>query len=262
MGNPGDTGDLIEQLQEAGAAFDQMNEAWWVPSSITPDGFAVSHTLDLSKPHCIMVDSKGERYVNEAMAYMEIGQTMYRHHQTRPSIPSWAIFDSTHRSRYTWALNMPGNFPESWLQSGYIKKADNLDELARLCGLEGDALSQTVTRFNGFAETGKDSDFNRGDRAYERMNGDPTCQPNPTLGAICKPPFYAAPIHVGDVGTCGGLVTNVDAQVMTTANEPINGLYACGNIAANCFGRAYPGPGITLGQSMIFGYRAALHACA
>ena len=38
------------------------------------------------------------------------------------------------------------------------------------------------------------------------------------------------------------------------------GLYAFGNSAANCFGRSYPGAGITLGQSLIFGYRAARHA--
>jgi 3-oxosteroid 1-dehydrogenase len=92
------------------------------------------------------------------------------------------------------------------------------------------------------------------------MNGDPTCEPNPSLGAIEKPPFYAVRIYVGDVGTCGGLVTDEHGRVIKGESTPLGGLYACGNVAASCMGRSYPGPGITLGQSMIFGYRAARHA--
>jgi 3-oxosteroid 1-dehydrogenase len=131
---------------------------------------------------------------------------------------------------------------------------------ALLGGLDPAALRKTVDRFNELARKGHDDDFKRGDRAFDRMAGDPTVMPNPTLGTVEEPPFYAAPIHLADVGTCGGLVTDADGRVLRRDKSPIPGLYACGNVAANCFGRSYPGPGITLGQSFIFGYRAARHA--
>lgn len=258
--NPGDTGEVMEAMVSAGAALDQMDEAWWIVGGTRPDGMAVSHTLDLTKPHVIIVDARGRRYVNEAMAYMELGQTMFAHQAEAGSVPSWAIFDSRHRNRYTWAMAMPGKPPADWIESGYMKTADTLADLAAQCGLPAEALEATVARFNDFARAGKDADFGRGNRAYERMGGDPTSKPNPSLGTIEQGPFYAVQIQVGDVGTCGGVVTDTDGRVLRGDGTPIAGLYGCGNVAANCFGRSYPGPGITLGQSLIFGYRAARHA--
>jgi 3-oxosteroid 1-dehydrogenase len=257
LGNPGDTGEVIQFAMQIGAAVEQMNEAWWIVGGRLPNGVSVSHTFDLTKPHSIMVDAQGNRYVDEAMPYMELGQRIIAHNKEVKAIPSWAILESRHRERYGWGIAMPGNTPEEWLTSGYMKRADTIRSLAGQCGIDAAALEATVARFNRFAAAGRDEDFGRGNRAYDRMGGDPTCKPNPTLGAIERPPFYAAPIQLGDVGTCGGLVTDVDGRVLRADHSPIFGLYACGNSAANCMGRSYPGPGITIGQSLIFGYRAA-----
>ena len=260
MGNPGDTGEVMHMVIDMGAAVDQMEEAWWNPGGQLPNGNAVSHTADLTKPHVIMVDSTAQRYLNEAVSYMELGQLMYARHKEVPAVPSWAILDSRHRNRYTWGLGMPGDVPKEWRDAGYMKEANSIEELASLCGLDPAALRKTVDRFNEFARKGHDDDFGRGDRAFDRMVGDPTVKPNPTLGTIEKPPLYAAPVNLADVGTCGGLLTDADGRVLREDKSAIQGLYACGNVAANCFGRSYPGPGITLGQSFIFGYRAAHHA--
>jgi 3-oxosteroid 1-dehydrogenase len=260
MGNPGDTGEVMQMIMGIGAAVDQLEEAWWNPGGQLPSGIAVSHTYDLTKPHVMMVDSTAQRYANEATSYMELGQIMYARHKHVPAIPSWAILDSRHRNRYTWGMAMPRHTPKEWLDVGYMKKADNIEGLAAECGLDPIALRRTIDRFNGFARNGKDEDFGRGNRAFDRLGGDPTNKPNPSLGTIEEPPFYAAPINLADVGTCGGLVTDPDGRVLRQDGTAIPGLYAFGNVAANCFGRSYPGPGITLGQSFIFGYRATRHA--
>jgi 3-oxosteroid 1-dehydrogenase len=260
LSNPGDTGEILSAAVAIGADVDQMNEAWWIVGSKLPNGVSVSHTFDITKPHSIMVDGRGQRYVDEAMAYMELGQRMYAHNDHAKAIPSWAIIESRHRNRYGWGIAMPGQTPQEWFDTGYMKRAATLAELANQCGIEPATLEATVARFNQFAADGHDLDFRRGERAYDRMGGDPTCKPNPTLGSIQHPPYYAVQIHVGDVGTCGGLVTDEDGRVLRPDGSPIEGLYACGNAAANCMGRSYPGAGITLGQSLIFGYRAALRA--
>jgi len=141
-----------------------------------------------------------------------------------------------------------------------MKRADSLDELAKLCGIDADGLKTTVERFNGFARTGKDLDFHRGDRAYDKVFADPTVKPNPSLGAIEKPPFYAVEVFPGDVGTYGGLVTDEYARVLNDAGQVIPGLYATGNSTASVTGKTYPGAGASIAASFIFGWVAARHA--
>jgi 3-oxosteroid 1-dehydrogenase len=272
--NPGDTGEMIEAAIRLGAACDLMDEAWWVVTSlgpnrelpegaVAPNGAPVPfmHHIDLSFPHSLMVDQLGKRFCDEAGAYMEIGQRLYRrHHETGKGIPAWVILESRHRDNYPWGTALPGKTPKSWLDSGYMIKADTLDELALRCGIDWNGLQAEVERFNGFCRTGRDEDFQRGGRAFDRYHGDPTVKPNPNLGAIEKGPFYAVRIYPGDVGTSGGVVTDEFARVLRADGSPIPGLYATGNSTASVVGRCYPGAGASIAASFVFAYLAARHA--
>jgi 3-oxosteroid 1-dehydrogenase len=272
--NPGDTGEIIEAAMQLGAAVDCMEEAWWVVTSmgpnetwpegaITADGTLLPfmHHLDLSVPYSMMVDQLGERFCDEAGAYMEIGQRMYqRQQQTGKAVPSWVIMDSRQREYYVWGTATPGQIPQQWLDSGYLVRADSIEELADKCSIDVSGLKRTVQRFNGFCKTGVDTDYGRGGKAFDRCHGDPTVKPNPNLGAIEKPPFYAVRIYPGDVGTAGGLVTDEHARVLRANGSVIEGLYATGNSTASVMGRCYPGAGASIGASFVFGYLAARHA--
>jgi len=79
------------------------------------------------------------------------------------------------------------------------------------------------------------------------------------MAPIDTAPFYAIPIYAGDIGTKGGLVTDRDARVQDLEGNAIRGLYAIGNTSASIMGRSYPGGGVTIGPSMVFGARAAMH---
>jgi 3-oxosteroid 1-dehydrogenase len=114
-------------------------------------------------------------------------------------------------------------------------------------GLPLDELKATVERFNGFARTGVDEDFRRGESAYDRYYGDPTNKPNPNLGEISHPPYYAAKMVPGDVGTKGGIRTDMHARTLRDDGSVIEGLYAAGIVSAPVIGHAYPGPGGTIG---------------
>lgn len=270
LANKGDTGEMLAAAMKLGAAVDSMDQVIWSPVSAGPDEtlpdeamakdgqrLPISHTWNISCPHAILVDSDGNRFANEAGSYMEIGQRQYRRQEeTGKAIPAWAILDQRHRNRYVWGPVI-GPTPKKWLDSGYMIKADTLEELAGKCGIDPTGLLATVERFNGFCLAGRDADFGRGDQAFDRTHGDPTVKPNPNLGTIEKGPFYAVRIHPGDVGTVGGLVTDPDALVLRPDGSPIWGLYAIGNTAASVFGSGYPGGGTSIGGSFIFGYRAA-----
>ena len=272
--NPGDTGEVIEAAMRLGAATDCMDEAWWVVTSLGPgltfpegartaagEPLPFMHHLDLSLPYSIMVDQDGQRFCNEAGSYMEIGQRMYkRQAETGKAVPSWVVMDSRQREFYPWGTAMPGKVPQQWLDSGYMIKAETLEELSKKCGIDTRGLLTTVQRFNGFCVSGKDEDFARGGKAFDRSHGDPTIQPNPNLGAIEKGPFYAVRMYPGDVGTAGGLVTDEYARVLREDGQPISGLYATGNATAGVSGRTYPGAGTSIAASFIFGYIAAAHS--
>jgi 3-oxosteroid 1-dehydrogenase len=260
--SPGNTGDAIRMGLELGAALDLMEEAWWGPSSLPPGEAPFFHVVERSCPGSIMVDAAGMRFTNEAASYIDVVHAMYEHNRREAvSIPAHFVMDQRFRKHYPLGLTLPGRKPPAaHLQSGYVKVADTLEELAKQAGIDPRGLLATVSRFNEFARDGKDLDFHRGESAYDRHYGDPTVKPNPCLAPLEKPPFYVVELFPGDLGTKGGLVTDEHARVLREDGSPIEGLYATGNVSASVMGDTYPGPGSTLGPAMTFGYVAAMHA--
>ena len=136
-------------------------------------------------------------------------------------------------------------------------RASSIAKLAAEIGVPDEALSATVARFNKLAAAGADLDFGRGQSAYDHYYGDPRNRPNPNLGALVKPPFYAVQVVPGDLGTKGGLTTDARARELRRDGSVIDGLYAAGNTSALVMGRSYAGAGATIGPAITFGYIAA-----
>ena len=260
IANPGDTGEAIQAAIRLGAKTDLMDEAWWLPSPRT--GRFGQSTLDQARqrPRTIYVDAGGQRFVNESNSYMEVGKAMYARNLTSRAVPCWLIFDDRYRKRYAHLRSSPGRFPRKLLESGNLKQAWTLEDLATMCGIDADGLAETVERFNESAAKGIDPEYGRGESAYNRALGDPNPRVHPCLGPIDEPPYFAVEVVPGDIGTCGGLLTNEHAQVLDQRDQPIEGLYATGNSTATVMGRHYLGPGASIANTMVFGYLAARHA--
>jgi len=270
---PGSTGEMIEAMQAIGAALGQMDEMVGNQMSIPPgrenppggpgvDLSSVGGQMNITKPHSIVVDQSGVRYMNEAGSYMEFCQNMLKRNQTVPAVPSWWIVDEQYMQDYMYTGTMPGSKkPQEWYDSGFLKRADSIAGLAGEIGVDPAKLSATVERFNADARAGKDSEFGRGNRAYDNFLGDFHRDDGlHTLGPIETGPFYAAPVVPGDVGTYGGVVTDANARVLRADGSVIEGLYATGVSTASVMGRIYPGAGSSVGPSFVFGYIAAKHA--
>jgi 3-oxosteroid 1-dehydrogenase len=260
ISNPGDTGEALREAMRIGAKTDFMDEAWWLPSPRT--GRFGQSTLDQARqrPRTMYVDAAGQRFVNESNSYMEVGKEMYARDKTSRAVPCWLIFDDRYRKRYAHQRSRPGRFPRRLLESGMLKQAWTLEDLARICQIDPAGLAATVEHFNQNAEKGIDPDYGRGESAYNRALGDPNRRVHPCLGPIDEPPYYAVQVVPGDIGTCGGLLTNEKAQVVDQEDQPIEGLYATGNGTATVMGRHYLGPGASIANTMVFGYVAARHA--
>ncbi len=205
--------------------------------------------------------------MNESSSYTKVIRGMIAANEPgRETVPAYLVFDSVYRSRYPLGPMLPSNFQPDWAvpKNAWqeIARSDTLAGLADKLGIDAAGLEHTVARFNHYAGTGVDEEFDRGGQAYDRYYGDHEVQPNPCLGTLEKAPFYGVKIYPGELGTKGGLQTDTRARVLDVGGEVIDGLYAIGNCSAPVTGSTYPASGATLGSAMVFGYIAGAEAAA
>ena len=264
LGARSNTGDAIVIAQEAGASIDLMDQAWWFPAvAPLPGADPLVMLAERSLPGSLIVDQTGRRFVNESTDYMSFGQRVLELGRSESPVTSmWIVFDQKYRNSYVFAAELFPRMavPESWYEAGIAHRSADLAELGRKMGVPELPFLETMSEFNEMASGGIDSDFGRGNSAYDRYYGDPTVTPNPNLRPLDHGPFYAVKIVLSDLGTCGGLRADDRARVLREDGTPIDGLYAIGNTAANAFGASYPGAGATIAQGLVFGYVAARDA--
>jgi 3-oxosteroid 1-dehydrogenase len=262
----GNTGDAIRAAAKLGGALHLMEHTWGAPTVMVPkeEKFRAMF-VERSLPGCMVVNARGERFLNESGPYLEFQQAMMANHaKTGGAVPAWIVFDADFRSKYPIGPMMPSaaipdsKLRKSWLNTLYWK-GETLAQLAEQIGVDAAGLEASAQRMTEFARTGKDLDFGRGDNVFDRYYGDDNVQPNPNLAPIAKGPFYAMKLNPGDIGTKGGLMTDRDARVLNEQGQVIEGLYCVGNNSASVMGPSYPGAGSTLGPAMTFAYRAVAH---
>lgn len=260
------TGDAIRAGADAGARLHLMGHTWGVPTMGVPreEKFRPLF-VERSLPGCMVVNARGERFLNESGPYPEFQQAMFAEHaRNGGAIPAWIVFDADFRAKYPIGPMMPGSalpddkLRKSWLGTVYWKD-DTLAGLAARIGVDAAGLEASARRMTEFARTGKDLDFDRGGNVFDRYYGDAAAGANPNLAPIARGPFYAMKLFPGDIGTKGGLLTDLDARVLDDGGQAIPGLYAVGNNSASVMGPAYPGAGSTLGPAMTFAFRAVAH---
>jgi 3-oxosteroid 1-dehydrogenase len=260
---PTNTGDGLKMAMRIGAGLANMREAWWVPTIDVPVGDRMAAWQvngERTRPHCIMVNKRGQRFTNEAANYNALGAAFhvidvssfdYVNH------PAWMVFDRHYLTRYGLA-GFRGDGPTlEW-----ITEAPSIAELATAIDVSAPALEETVARWNELSARGEDVDFGRGRSAHDRWWGDPSLGDGPqaTLGPLDTAPFYAVQVYSGVLGTKGGPRTDGNGQVLDVDGRLIAGLYAAGNAMGSVMGMTYGGAGGTLGPALVFGYLAGRHA--
>jgi len=253
LGAPDNRGAAHQAAIRAGADTDLMDQAWWSPGLIHPDGGAV---FALWFAGGIFVNQAGRRFVNESAPYDRVGREIIAEMSAgRLSQPFWMIYDDRRGEvPPVKATNVSLVETESYRAAGLWRTADTLAELAELIKVPAAALADTISRYNDMVAAGVDTDFGRGDEAYDRAFS----RGKSPLVPIDSGPYHAAAFGLSDLGTKGGLRTDVRARVLDGAGEPIPGLYAAGNAMAAVSGTTYPGGGNPIGASMLFSHIAAL----
>ncbi|MCW2527305.1 MAG: putative Succinate dehydrogenase [Pseudonocardiales bacterium] len=246
------TGDGQLMGMEAGALLGNMHSYWGSGAMVDPSDLSAGvplPTFDEGRAAggTLVVNSYGERFVNEASPYHDFAKAFGEFDSTTISFrneTAWMVFDHKLRSRKAILSLRPDEPVPDWADS-----ADTIAKLADKLGIDPGRLEATVTEFNRHAATGADPHFDR-----------PRGMSGSKIRALGDGPYYAVRIYPGTLGTNGGLRTDAHGQVRRARGGVIGGLYAAGNVAASPLGWGYPGGGATLWVAMTMAYLAGDHA--
>ena len=159
------SGDAIRMFEQVGARLDLLDQSWWCPATLFPNGHA-AFTLGFRSG--IIVDGLGQRFANELLPYDQMGRRMRARMAEGAGEDFWLVFDDAEAGGYP-AICVPTPDAEQLREAGLWHTAGSLTELAEAIGVDPDTLSASVNRFNGFAEKGRDEDFARGEDPYGRF---------------------------------------------------------------------------------------------
>jgi succinate dehydrogenase/fumarate reductase flavoprotein subunit len=207
----------------------------------------------------VIVDQDGRRYMNECTPYTQ--DTSHRPmeyfdsvRQIFPRIPSHMIYDENGRNMYQIGaptFNKKG-LAFAWsednlreVELGIIKKANTVEELARLIGCDPQVLQTTLDRWNELCRRRRDEDFGR---------------PSGTMTRIDTPPYYVGQLWPVVSNTQGGPVHDARQRVINVFGEPIPRLYAAGEMGS-AFGYLYLSGG-NLSECVVTGKIAGAEAVA
>lgn len=288
---PTNEGDLVRISSAVGAKLGNLHNVW------RNEGIFEQAVASTGAYNCVwyyngdsflMVNKDGKRFVNEKRAY-----------QDRPMAHlDWDPNNADWRNRLGF-LVYDGRTQENWPQfpipadpatAPYVITAETLEELAAAIDERVQSLAEVtggvklsedfaqtfvaeVAKFNDYAKTGVDLDFQRGQFGYDTDVPNGPTSKNPTIEypsadqanvamypLRAEGPYYAIIMTAAAVDTSGGPVINSNGQILTWNDEPVAGLYGAGNCVACPGVNAYWGGGATLGNAHVWGYAAAKHA--
>lgn len=184
--------------------------------------------------HGIFVNAAGQRFLNEDVYFGRAGEIVLYHQNAR----AWLVVDDEHFER-------PEHFPIEVAGVG-----ETIAELEGELGLPEGVLQATVAFYNEHAARGEDPLFHKRTEYLTPLV-------KPPFGAIdlsLENPFYSA-------FTLGGLHIDAHGRVLSSAGEPVPGLYAAGRTTSGVAKQGYSS-GMSLGDSSFFGRAAGRHAAA
>jgi 3-oxosteroid 1-dehydrogenase len=296
-GAPSNKGDFLVLAAGLGAQLGNMSSAWWQQIAIEreedPNDRFKHPCFSPAGDSMVMVDRRGDRVCSEYAVYHSRGQI---HHWVDPITGQYPnkllflVFDARVAERWAAIYQMAKDAPVPRA----LVEVDRLEDLApalarRVAGLRPIAgsfdldpgftagLTRTIERFNGFAASGEDLDFRRGELEIERWwytflatgafdipSPIPRAadgKPNLTMHPIAaKGPYYGMILAPGAMDTNGGPRTNASGQVLRWDQTPIAGIYGAGNCVSSLVHKGYWSFGSSIGPALAFGHVAALHA--
>jgi tricarballylate dehydrogenase len=204
-----------------------------------------------SYPFGIMVNRNGERFVDEGADFRNFTYARYGHEILRqPGQVAWQIFDASvaHLLRDEYRIRRVSR-----------TSADSIEALAgRLDGIDAARFVRTVAEYNAAVDDVTPFDPTRKDGRGTRGLSVPKSN---WAKRLEQPPFDAYAVTCGITFTFGGLHVDAGARVIGEDGEPLEGLFAAGELVGGLFYFNYPG-GTGLTSGSVFGRLAGRAAAS
>lgn len=245
-GHAGATGDGIIMAEAVDADLINMDLVNTQPNSmILPSGLGQYCNPGVSGAYktsgAFLVNQDGVRFTNEQGNAWDLMQDM-KENTAQYLVMDQASFDAFNAGMINSNIYSEEDV-ETWLANDgegnpFMVKADTIEELAEKLGVDAATLEETVTKFNEDVAAGSD-EFGR------------------TLSVALSDegPYYALQMYIRYYASLGGLHINENMQVLNTAQEPVEGLYAAGEVVGGLEGDVYMG-GTLFGWAVTSGYNA------
>lgn len=189
-----------------------------------------------SAMYTVVVNSAGERFVDESLGYVAIGKSAY----SQPGQTHALIFDSAAVEELDVLksdLDKFGNFGVD------VPQADTIEDLAAQIGVDPATLTATIDEFNAAIDGDKTSGLAIDKTACARP--------------VSTAPFYAFyPMVPGGTQCFGGAYVDADCQALEPDGTPIAGLHVVGEAIGGIFAYDYIG-GASLTRCVVSGMHVA-----
>jgi tricarballylate dehydrogenase len=250
------TGDGIKMALEVGASpfgnWSGCHAVQWDFNAPEFGDLAVGDAFQKhSYPWSVLINANGRRFLDEGADFRNYTYAKYgRVVLEQPGNFAWQLFDRKvlHLLRDEYRIKQVTKV-----------RADTLEELAeKLEGVDGKAFLEEIRAYN--AAVRKDIPFNPNIKDGRCTEGLAINKSN-WANTIDEPPFEAYQVGCGITFTFGGLRIDPETRVLDQDQEPIGGLYACGELVGGIFYFNYPG-GSGLINGAVFGKIAGATAVA
>ncbi|MBR7063790.1 MAG: flavocytochrome c [Treponema sp.] len=230
----GSTGDGITMALEAKAALTGMGFAQMMPVSDSKTGDLFTGLIPRFAANYIFVNKEAKRFVDEGSARDTLSIAAF----AQPDGMFYMIADAEIAEEAKWLTD-----PEVEVANGRAFRADTLEELGKLIGLDGAALKAEMDKYNSFVDSGKDTDF--GKSSFNQK--------------VDKAPYYATPRSPAIHHTMGGLKIDTGAHVLDESGNVIPGLFAAGEVTGGIHAGNRLG-GNAIADIMVYGRIAGTNA--
>ena len=226
----GATGSGIMILEKLGAGTVDMKEIQIHPTVEQTTSYLISESI--RGGGAILVSQIGKRFVNELDTRDKVSAEIIK----LPEHYSYILFDQQVRDE--------NKAVEEYVSHDLVVQADSINELAQKLSIDANTLSNTIERYNQFVNTKQDEDYGRTTGMRHPIN---------------KAPYYAIKIAPGVHHTMGGVTINTHTQVLDTAKNIIQGVFAAGEVVGGVHGANRIG-GNAVADIIIFGMQAGRQA--
>lgn len=221
----GNVGDGITMLKAIGAETEDYPAVQVVYTSLTT-GVGINEEAGL------ILSEQGERVANEFTYQYHVGDALAK--------------TNSQKGWYIATANDPSPYVQYAMTLDTTLSAGSIEELAGLMNVDANVLQTTIDHYNVLAASGVDSDFGKPAEYMYPVEGDT---------------YYAIELDPCVTVTFSGIVTNTNSQVLNEQGQPIEGVYAAGEVAfPGLFGTEYPGCGVAITGSIYFGRVAGQQA--